>query len=108
MMRGQKNIKLWNYKICELLNTSYKVNVRNLTKTSAHTTHAMERYTANTRVNHTYVNTSSSRSIEVGIEIKLRAEWSEARIPVGARDFCLHQNVQTRSHPASYSIGAGV
>jgi len=68
----------------------------------------MESYTVNKSVNHTYFNTSRSQSIEVCIEIKLRDGWSGARIPVDARDFCLHQNVQTRSHPASYSIGTGV
>jgi hypothetical protein len=96
----------WNYEICELLNTSQKVNVTE--QREADTTHGVERYAANNSVNHTYCNTSRSRSIEVGIEIKLRAGWSGARIPVGAIVFCLHQNFQTRSHPASYSTGTGV
>ena len=41
----------------------------------------MARYTANKNVNHTYFNTIRSRSIGVGIEIKLRDVRSGARIP---------------------------
>jgi hypothetical protein len=38
---------------------------------------------------------------------RLRAGWSEVRVPAGAGYFSLHHRVQTRSeaHPASYAMG---
>jgi hypothetical protein len=51
-----------------------------------------------------------SRGSVVGIATGLRAGRSEVRIPVGARDFSLLQNIQTGSgaQPASYVMVPGV
>jgi hypothetical protein len=39
--------------------------------------------------------------------VGLRAEWSEVRVPIGARNFSAHHRVQTGSgaHLASYPMG---
>ena len=52
----------------------------------------------------------SFRDSVVGIVTRLRAERSELRIPVGARDVPTVQNVQTGpgANPGSYSMGTGV
>jgi hypothetical protein len=48
--------------------------------------------------------------VSVGIEAKLRAEWSGVHIAVFVGDFYSLQNVQTvfGTHTASYSMGTGV
>jgi hypothetical protein len=51
-----------------------------------------------------------SNDVSVGIETKLRAEWSVVHIAVGAGDFYFLQNVKTvfEDHIASYSMGTDV
>jgi len=51
-----------------------------------------------------------SRGSAVGVVTRLQAGRSGIRIPVGAGDFSVSQNLQTGSgsHPALYLMGAGV
>ena len=56
------------------------------------------------------VLSESEQSCIIGLATTLRAGRFGVRIPIEARDFSLHQNVQTSSaaHPASYSLYTGV
>jgi hypothetical protein len=48
-----------------------------------------------------------SRYSSVGMAISLWSRRSGVRIPVGAKDFCVFQDIGSWAYPFSYSMGTG-